>query len=83
MTMSKQQLGHLVKMANDIARNMAGWGDQQTVARKTAEHMTKSWTPAMRTQLVAFWLGGGEGLSAAAAEALAILDKAAQQREIT
>ena len=50
--MSDTQVEQLVKMAQQISRNMAAEGDAATVARKTAEHIGKFWTPAMRRQLV-------------------------------
>ncbi len=51
--MSATQPDHLVKMANDIARNLAAWGDEAVVAAKVADHLRRFWTPAMRAQLAA------------------------------
>lgn len=48
--MTDTQVEHLVKMAQQIALNMAAEGDAQ--ADKTAAHIRKFWTPAMREELV-------------------------------
>lgn len=42
----------LVKMAHQIALNLAAEGDEDHVAGKAAEHIRKFWTPAMRSSLV-------------------------------
>ena len=68
--MSPSQVKHLVQMANQIALNMAAWGDQDVVAEKTRDHMSRFWTPAMREQLAAYQREGGEGLSPAVVDAL-------------
>jgi formate dehydrogenase subunit delta len=65
------QVGHLVKMANQIALNMAPWGDEAAVAEKTGEHIEKFWTPAMRRQLLNYHQGGGDGLAPAVVRVLA------------
>jgi hypothetical protein len=51
--MTGKQAQHLARMANQIAHNMAAWGDESEVARRTGEHLAKFWTPAMREQLLA------------------------------
>ena len=61
--MHSSQVEHLVQMANQIALNMAAWGDQSVVAEKTRDHLSRFWTPAMRKQLAAYHRQGGEGLS--------------------
>jgi formate dehydrogenase subunit delta len=68
--MSSSQVERLVYMANQIALNMAAWGDQAVVAAKTRDHLSRFWTPAMREQLQAYREQGGEGLSPAVVEAL-------------
>jgi len=60
----------LVKMANQIALNMAPWGDEEAVAGRTADHLRRFWTPAMRDQLQAYWRDGGADLSPAVVRAL-------------
>jgi formate dehydrogenase subunit delta len=72
--MSPRQIDHLVKMANQIALNMARWGDEEGVAQKIGEHIAKFWTPAMRRQLIDYHHAGGEGLAPAVARVLATQD---------
>lgn len=48
--MTDTQVTHLVKMAQQIALNMAAEGDAQS--QSAAAHIRKFWTPAMREQLV-------------------------------
>ena len=74
--MTARQIDHLVKMANDIALNMAAWGNEQEVARMTGEHMQKFWTPAMLRQLIEYHRAGGAELSPAVATMLASMDEA-------
>lgn len=52
----------LVKMAHQIARNLAAEGDEDHVARKAAEHIRKFWTPAMRSTLVELSQDAGASL---------------------
>ena len=70
--MSHSQVKHLVQMANQIALNMAAWGDQAEVAEKTRDHMSRFWTPAMREKLAEHARAGGEGLSPAVMRMLEI-----------
>ena len=79
--MSAGQIDQLVKMANQIARNLAAWGDEEAVAAKTAEHIEKFWTPAMRRQLMDFWQAGGEGLSPVVCRVLACSEPAGRTGE--
>ena len=59
----------LVRMANEIARNMRTMGgDQAAIA--TATHLKSFWTPGMRASIIAHLDAGGEGLDAIAREAL-------------
>jgi formate dehydrogenase subunit delta len=69
---TSRQIDHLVKMANQIALNLAAWGDEETVAQKTAEHIEKFWTPAMRRELLAYQRAGGAELAPAVRRALAV-----------
>lgn len=72
--MNAGQVDHLVKMANQIALNMGAWGDEEAVARKTAEHLEKFWTPDMRELLRTCRTGNGGELSPVAARAMALLE---------
>ena len=56
--MAARQIDHLVKMANQIALNL-GAGHYDDAATRTAAHISRFWTPAMRRQLVEYWLNGG------------------------
>jgi len=69
--MATRQIEHLVKMANQIARNL-GAGYDSAAAAKTAQHINRFWTQAMRRQLVAYWRSGGtvEPVVAASLETL-------------
>lgn len=59
----------LVRMANDIARNLATLGEEEA-AVATAEHIALFWDPRMRAQALAL-LGQDEaGFSPAARAAL-------------
>ena len=70
--MSGRQVEQLVKMAQQIAVNL-GVGRDAAAARRTAEHLGRFWTPAVRARLLAFWRGGGE-VSAEVAMVLRELD---------
>lgn len=48
----------LVKMADQIARNL-GAGRDDAAAERTAQHLRRFWTPAMRRQLADFRRAGG------------------------
>ena len=60
--MTAQGVDYLVKMANDIARNLAAVGDEAAVALKVADHINRFWSPDMRCQLVEHAEAGGEEL---------------------
>ncbi len=63
--MTGQQIANLVRMANQIARNMVATGDEKAVAAGIGEHLRKFWTPAMLQQLLHYHHdGGGELLPA-------------------
>ena len=56
----------LIRMVNNIARNLSAQGDEAAIAA-TAEHLRDFWDPRMKAALVA---GSREGLSAIAAAAV-------------
>ena len=58
--------GSLVRMANDIARNLAVQGDEAAIAA-TAGHIRDFWDPRMKAAIVA---GDRAGLSPIAAAAV-------------
>ena len=74
-----RQIEHLVRMAEQIALNVAAGHDDAAAARRTAEHISRFWTPAMRRQLIDFWRGGGK-VSPLVAAALAVLEEADHKR---
>jgi len=69
--MAARQIEHLVKMANQIALNL-GAGHDGAAAAKTAQHISRFWTVAMRRQLIEHWRAGGtvEPVVAASLEVL-------------
>lgn len=66
------KLDKLVRMANEIARNLRSQPGDQAVAA-TAEHLRSFWTPGMRASLVAHAAMGGEGLDPIALQAAHLL----------
>ena len=56
--MASRQIDHLVKMANQIALNL-GAGHDDAAATRTAQHISRFWTAAMRRQLIQYWRAGG------------------------
>ncbi|MEM1114438.1 MAG: formate dehydrogenase subunit delta [Pseudomonadota bacterium] len=55
------EVQHLVKMANQIALNVAPQDDVELLAAKLHDHIQRFWTTAMREQLVQHGKAGGEG----------------------
>ncbi len=70
--MAVSQINRLVKMAEQIARNLGAGHDDDIAREKTADHLRRFWTPAMRRQLQDFRGRGGQ-VSAVVAAALAAL----------
>jgi formate dehydrogenase subunit delta len=65
-------LDKLIRMANEIARNLRSQPGDQAVAA-TAEHIKSFWTPGMRASLIAHAQARGEGLDPIAVQALRLL----------
>jgi formate dehydrogenase subunit delta len=63
----------LVTMANEIAAFFAAEPGGPAAAGQMAGHLRKFWDPRMRRAIVAHFEAGGEGLSALAREAVALL----------
>lgn len=63
------KLEKLIRMANEIARNLRAQPGDQAVAA-IAEHLHNFWTPAMRASLAAHARAGGDGLDPIAAQAV-------------
>lgn len=70
--MAARQIDHLIKMANQIAVNL-GAGHDEAAAARTAEHISRFWTPAMRRELIEYWRTGGL-VEPVVASSLAALD---------
>jgi formate dehydrogenase subunit delta len=62
----------LVYMANQIGKFFATQGDEAAVAG-VLDHLKKFWDPRMRAEIVAYAQGGGAGLDANVAKAIAQL----------
>jgi formate dehydrogenase subunit delta len=69
--MAARQLERLIVMAEQIALNL-GAGHDALAAERTATHIQRFWTPAMREQLIDHWRRDGE-LTAVLAAAIATL----------
>lgn len=61
------ELGHLVDMANDIARNFSFHPDCEA---RIADHLKRFWAPSMRNKIAAHVAAGGTGLADSAIEAV-------------
>lgn len=72
--MSRTQLEHLVQMASQIALNLGARRDEAAAATRTADHLLRFWTPAMRRRLLDYWHADGT-LPAAVAAALRQIDE--------
>ena len=63
----------LVKMANQIAANLAYGDDEERVAENVRDHLRRFWSPPMRAAIIEYQEQGGSGLSPPAARAVAKL----------
>ena len=73
--MTDTHTGHLIKMINEIARNLAVGGDDTQAAGRVANHLQRFWTRDMQRDLQAHVAAGGSGLLPVAALALDSLQK--------
>ncbi|MFM9977389.1 MAG: formate dehydrogenase subunit delta [Sphingomonadaceae bacterium] len=64
-------LDRLVRMANQIATNLASQSDD--AARAVADHLALFWDPRMKAMIFAHLDAGGAGLSPVARDAVAQL----------
>lgn len=71
-----QTADKLVKMANQIARNLAIQGEERAVAL-AADHINKFWDPRMRRQIRLHVENGGAGLDPIARSAIEALPQSA------
>ena len=49
-----EQLHHLIRMANQIAANVAPGQDENAAAEATASHIRRFWSPLMRRRIVEY-----------------------------
>ncbi len=71
--MTDSHIGHLIKMINEIARNLAVGGDEEQAAGRVASHLQRFWTRDMQRDLQAHVAAGGSGLLPVAQLALDLL----------
>ncbi len=64
------ELEHLIKMANQIANNIAAGESEQFVIEKAADHIQRFWAGPMKQQILQYIECGGEGLEPLALSAL-------------
>ena len=69
----------LVAMANDIAAFFDSEPDKAVAAEGVRFHITRFWDPRMRREIVAHLQDGGEGLTATAKSAVAMLTNSSNQ----
>jgi len=73
--MTESPINRLVKMANQIALNMAANGTADEVAEQVAQHLRKFWPPSMQQLIIEHLATPDNGLSALAHQALVHLHK--------
>ncbi len=69
--MSGAKIDKLVRMANQIGDYFKSMPDKEAVSG-AADHLRLYWTPKMVGEIIAFMDGGGTGLNAMAARAVAL-----------
>ena len=72
--MTTQAAASLRKMVEQIALNLGANRDPQQAAQKTADHLRRFWTPAMRAELCQQVRGAPEDFSAVARAVADALD---------
>ncbi|MGK0500258.1 MAG: formate dehydrogenase subunit delta [Oceanicoccus sp.] len=70
----KNELTHLVKMANQISANIGAFDSDEQKAKSTAEHMLKFWAKPMKQKIQAYAKQGGDDLSPVARQAISLID---------
>lgn len=73
-------IDHLIRMANQIARELGTQQRPRAVAA-TGEHLRRYWDPRMRAQIIEYLDGGGEHLSDIARGAVALLRENAERAD--
>lgn len=67
------RIERLVTMVNDIAVFFDVDSDREHAPQSIANHLRRFWDPRMRREIVRHYRDGGEGLSAAARSAVALI----------
>ena len=70
----------LVRMVNDISQFFAPASAEAEAAAEVAGHITRSWEPRMRRQIVEIWQVGHADFSPVGRAAVAILAAAAAKK---
>ena len=65
-------IDHLIRMANQIARELGNQNPERAV-EATSAHLRRYWDPAMRARIVAYLEEGGDGLHDIARDAVRLL----------
>ena len=63
-------VGHLVKMANQIEQYFIGEGDNELAIAGIESHLRRFWEPRMRKAIIEHCAEGGEGLGEFARQAV-------------
>jgi formate dehydrogenase subunit delta len=66
------QINQLIKMANQIALNLGEQSRPDIAITRSADHIGRFWTAAMREQLTDYCREGGEGVSPVVVQALGL-----------
>lgn len=77
MTSGPPNSEKIVRMANQIGQFFVSQS-QDGAASAIADHMRKFWDPRMRSQIIAHWQAGGEGLLPQAHLAVGLLARETQ-----
>lgn len=78
--MSHNQLDTLIRMINQIAANNGAYPDEEA-AERVASHVQRFWARSMKTIIIEYRQSDGEELSPIASEAVAILARAAAEKQ--
>lgn len=68
--MSSTELDNLIKMANQIADNIAIGDNQSVMATKAAEHIRSFWARPMKDKIIEYATRDGEQLNSVARVAI-------------
>lgn len=68
--MSSEQVGHMIKMLNQIVLNLSAACDDEEAAHRACEHMQKFWSPSMKQRIAEYAQTDTESLSEISRRAL-------------